>query len=155
MSEETEDKPDVIEDSDASGDEAHEDVAFLASKRHRRVVDDLIETAESSPSGRSDDDANVSPPDAPSREASAPPAPKKSSSFFADEDDFMSISQVPFPYVSSLILFGNIHLIMVHVSSNSSDEDTNTPPLKKTKISSEKPESTKESTPLSSKDEPA
>jgi hypothetical protein len=45
MSEETEDNPDVIEDSDVSGDEDHEDVALLASKRRRRVDDDLIETA--------------------------------------------------------------------------------------------------------------
>ena len=92
MSEETKDNPDVIEDSDASGDEAHEDNALLASRHRRRVNEDLIEIAESSPSGRNDDDANVSPPHAPSREASAPPAPKRSSGFFADEDDLMSIS---------------------------------------------------------------
>lgn len=126
MSEETEDNPDVIEDSDASGDEAHEDVALLTSKRRRRVDEDLIEITKSSPSGcNDDDDANLSPPDAPSREASAPPAPKRSSGFFADEDDLIS------------------------------DEDTDAPPLKKTKISSDKPDSTKESMPLSPEDEPA
>jgi hypothetical protein len=92
MSEETEENPDAIEDNDASGDEDHEDVALLASKHRRRVDDDLIEIAESSPSGRNDNDANVSPPDAPSREASTPPAPKRSSGFFADEDDLMSNS---------------------------------------------------------------
>jgi hypothetical protein len=92
MSEETEDSPVVIKDSDASGYEAHEDVALLTSNRRRRFDEDLIETAESSPSGRNDDNANVSPPYAPSREASAPPAPKKSSGFFTDEDDLVSIS---------------------------------------------------------------
>jgi hypothetical protein len=95
-----EDNPDVIEDSHASGDEAHEDDTLLASKRHRRVDEDLIEKPESSPSGRNDDDANVSPPREPSREASAPPAPKRSSGFFADEDDLLSI-----PYVSLPLCF--------------------------------------------------
>jgi hypothetical protein len=89
ISEETGDNPDVIEDSDASGIEAYEDDALLASKRRRRVNEDLIATAESSPSGRNDDDANVSPSPAPSREALAPLAPKRSSGFFADEDDLM------------------------------------------------------------------
>jgi hypothetical protein len=82
----------VIEDSDASSDQAYEDDALLASKRHRRVDEDLIATTESSPSGRDDDDANVSPSPAPSREASTPPAPKRLSEFFAEEDDLMSIS---------------------------------------------------------------
>jgi hypothetical protein len=91
MSEETKDNADVSEDIDASGDGDHEDVAFLASKRHRRVDDDLIETVESSPSERNDDDANVSPPDAPSREASAPPAPRRWSGFFTEEDDLISL----------------------------------------------------------------
>jgi hypothetical protein len=92
VSKETEDNPDVIEDIDTSGDEAHEDDALLSSRRRTRVNEDLIETAESNPSRRNDDDANVSPPHAPSREDSAPLAPKRSPGFFADEDDLMSIS---------------------------------------------------------------
>jgi hypothetical protein len=51
LSEETEDKPNVIEYSGASGDEAHEDAVLLYSRHRRRVDDDLIETAESIPSG--------------------------------------------------------------------------------------------------------
>jgi hypothetical protein len=82
----------VIRDSDASGDEAHEDDALLASKHRRRVDEDLIAVAESSTSGRNDDDANVSPSRAPCHVALDPPAPKRSSGFLADEDDLMSIS---------------------------------------------------------------
>jgi hypothetical protein len=43
---------------------------------------------------------------------------------------------------------------MAHVSLNSFDGDTNLPPLKKMKIGSDKPDSTKESTPLAPEDEP-
>ncbi|KAK1693701.1 hypothetical protein QYE76_010398 [Lolium multiflorum] len=109
-------------------DEVPEDDALLASRRRRRINEDSMETAESSPSGCNDDDANVSPSPAPSPEASAPPAPKRSSGFLAEEEDLMSLS------------FG---------------EDEDAPPLKKTKTNSDNPQSMKESTPLSAEDEPA
>jgi hypothetical protein len=42
------------------------------AKRRRRIDDDLIETAESGPSGHDDDDADKNPPEAPTCEASQP-----------------------------------------------------------------------------------
>jgi hypothetical protein len=90
-SEETEDNPNAIEDSNASGDEVPEDDVLLASRRRGRINEDLIATTESSPSGYNDDDANVNPSPAPSREALAPPAQKRPSGFFAEEDDLMSV----------------------------------------------------------------
>ncbi|KAM0922899.1 hypothetical protein ACQ4PT_005848 [Festuca glaucescens] len=124
--EETEDDPDVIEDSDVSGDEALDDDA-LFSRRRRRINEDLMATAELSPSGRADDDANASPSPAPSHEASAPPAPRRSSGFFAEEDDLISLP---------------------------SNEDEDVPPPNKARMNSENPELMKESTPLSAEDEP-
>jgi hypothetical protein len=91
VAEETEDDPDVIEDSDASGDEALDDDALL-SRRRMRINEYLMATVESSPSGHNDDDANVSPFPAPSREASAPLAPSRSSRLFAEEYDLMFLS---------------------------------------------------------------
>ena len=65
---------------------------LLIARRRRTIVDDLIDTAESSPSGHDDDDADHNLPDATAPEASAVSAPKRSSGFFADEDDLMSDS---------------------------------------------------------------
>jgi hypothetical protein len=89
-SEETEDEHHIFEDSDVLGDEAPEDDAFVKSMRRRKINEDLMATAESSPSGRDDDaDATASP--APSREISAPQVTKGSSRLFAEEDDVESI----------------------------------------------------------------
>ncbi|KAK1652681.1 hypothetical protein QYE76_070486 [Lolium multiflorum] len=77
-SEETEDAQHTLEDSDVQGDEAPEDDVLTRSRRCRRINEDLITTAESSPSGQ-DDDANET--------ASPPPAAKSSTCFFAAEDD--------------------------------------------------------------------
>jgi hypothetical protein len=81
----------VIEDSDASGDEALDDDVLL-SRRRWKINEDLMATSESSPSGHNDDDANVSPSLAPSREASAPPWPRRLSRLFTKEDDLMFLS---------------------------------------------------------------
>jgi hypothetical protein len=89
--EETEDEQHVFEDSDVQIDEALEDDAFTKYMRHRKINEDLIATAESSPSGQDDDaDATASP--APSRDASTPQPFKRASTLFADEDDIESIS---------------------------------------------------------------
>ncbi|KAK1608631.1 hypothetical protein QYE76_032304 [Lolium multiflorum] len=77
-SEGTEDAQHVLEDSDVHGDEAPVDDAFTKDRRCRRINEDLITTAESSPSGQ-DNDANET--------ASPPPAAKSSTGFFAVEDD--------------------------------------------------------------------
>jgi hypothetical protein len=74
-SEETEDAQHALEDSDVQGDEAPEDDVFTRNKRCRRINEDLITTAESSPSGQ-DDVADGT--------ASPPPA---ATGFFAAEDD--------------------------------------------------------------------
>jgi hypothetical protein len=92
VSEETEDNPYVIEDIIVFGDEAPVDDAILASKRRRKINEDLMTTTESSPSGRNDDDADVNPSPVPSREVSAPPAAKRPTGFFAEEDGLMLIS---------------------------------------------------------------
>ncbi|KAK1641626.1 hypothetical protein QYE76_059431 [Lolium multiflorum] len=76
--EETEDAQHVLEDSDVHEEEAPEDDALTRSRRCRRINDDLITTAESSPSGQ-DNDADET--------ASPPPAAKSSASFFDVEDD--------------------------------------------------------------------
>jgi hypothetical protein len=91
-SEETEDDRNVLEDSDASGDEAHEDDALIKSKHSKKINEDLMTTAESSPSGRDDDDADAIPSPAPSRETSAPQVTKAPSRLFAEEHDLESIS---------------------------------------------------------------
>ncbi|KAK1641990.1 hypothetical protein QYE76_059795 [Lolium multiflorum] len=119
-SEETEDDRNVLEDSDASGDEAPEDDALIKSKHRRKINEDLMTTAESSPSGRDDDDADAIPSPAPSRETSAPQVTKGPSRLFAEEDD--------------LELF-------------SSEEDDDVPLSKRAKIISDKAESAKESMP--------
>ncbi|KAK1609800.1 hypothetical protein QYE76_033473 [Lolium multiflorum] len=77
-SEETEDAQHVLEDSNIQGDEAPEYDAPTRDRRCRRINEDLITTAESSPSGQ-DDDSNET--------ASPPPAAKSSTGFFAVEDD--------------------------------------------------------------------
>ncbi|KAK1677043.1 hypothetical protein QYE76_037891 [Lolium multiflorum] len=74
-SEETEDAQHALEDSDVQGDEAPEDDVFTRGRRCRRINEDLITTAESSPSGQ-DDDADET--------ASPPPA---ATGFFVAEDD--------------------------------------------------------------------
>jgi hypothetical protein len=77
-SEETEDEQHALEDSDVQGDEAPEDDARTKAMRHRRINEDLMTTAESSPS-RQDDDANET--------VSPPLAAKSSTGLFATEDD--------------------------------------------------------------------
>ncbi|KAM0859735.1 hypothetical protein ACQ4PT_046996 [Festuca glaucescens] len=127
LSEEAEEIAKVVEDNDAFEEEDDDDDALLIARRRRTIVDDLIDIAESSPSGHDDDDADHTLPDATAPEASATPATKRSSGFFADEDDLMS---------------------------DSSDGDTDLPPSKKARISSDKTVSTKETVPLSSGEEP-
>jgi hypothetical protein len=58
--------------------------------RRRKINEDLIATAESSPSGR-DDDADTAVSPVPSRDTSTPQASKRPSRLFADEDDIESI----------------------------------------------------------------
>jgi hypothetical protein len=77
-SEETEDAQHILEDSDVQEDEAPEDDALTRSRRCKRITEDLIATAESSPSGQ-DKDADET--------ASPPPAARSLTSFFAMEDD--------------------------------------------------------------------
>ncbi|KAK1607665.1 hypothetical protein QYE76_031338 [Lolium multiflorum] len=63
------------------------DDALIKNRRRRRISDELITTAESSPSGR-DDDADEA--------ASPSPAPKSSASLFAAEDDLdLSDDEIP------------------------------------------------------------
>jgi hypothetical protein len=50
-SQETEDDKNILEDSDAPGDEVPKDDAHVKSMRRRKINEDLIATAESSPSG--------------------------------------------------------------------------------------------------------
>jgi hypothetical protein len=64
--------------------------AFTRSMRCRKINEDLITTAESSPTGH-DDDADASPSPAPSHHASTPQPVKRASTFFAGEDDIESI----------------------------------------------------------------
>ncbi|KAK1696142.1 hypothetical protein QYE76_012839 [Lolium multiflorum] len=77
-SEETEDAQHALEDSDVQGDEAPEEDAHTRDMRRRRINEDLMTTAESSPSGQ-DDVADET--------ASPPPAAKSLTGFFAVEDD--------------------------------------------------------------------
>ncbi|KAK1641652.1 hypothetical protein QYE76_059457 [Lolium multiflorum] len=77
-SEETEDAQHALEDSDVQEEDAPEDDALIKNRQRRRISDELIAMAESSPSGR-DGDADEA--------ASPPPAPKGSVSLFAAEDD--------------------------------------------------------------------
>ncbi|KAK1601744.1 hypothetical protein QYE76_004999 [Lolium multiflorum] len=116
-SEETEDEQHVFEDSDVQLDEAPEDDAFTKSMRRMKINEDLIATAESSPSGQ-DDDPDATAPPAPSRDASTPQPLKRASTLFADEDDIESIS---------------------------SEDDDEIPLSKRAKILNEKAESAKES----------
>ncbi|KAK1605882.1 hypothetical protein QYE76_029555 [Lolium multiflorum] len=86
-SEDTEDAQHALEDSDVQEEEAPEDDVLTKSRHRRRINDDLITTAESSPSGQ-DNDADET--------ASPPPTPKSSASLFADEDDLdLSDDDVP------------------------------------------------------------
>jgi hypothetical protein len=85
-SEETEDEQHILEDSDVQGDEAPKDDARIKSMRRRKIKEDLLATAESSPSRREDDaDATASP--ASSQRTSPPLVTKGSTGLFADEDD--------------------------------------------------------------------
>nr|XP_051221385.1 uncharacterized protein LOC127339590 [Lolium perenne] len=77
-SDETEDAQHILEDSDVQEDEVPDDDALTRSRRCKRINEDLITTAESSPSGQ-DKDADET--------ASPPPATKISTSLFAMEDD--------------------------------------------------------------------
>ncbi|KAM0904955.1 hypothetical protein ACQ4PT_017682 [Festuca glaucescens] len=129
LSEDVEENAKVAEDSEASEEEKEEvddDAPFIA-RRRRASADELIDTAESSPRGQNDDEADYNLPDAEAPEASAAPAPKRPSGFFANEDDLMS---------------------------DSSNGDTDPPPSKKAKISSERTVSTKEAVPVSSEEAP-
>ncbi|KAK1614376.1 hypothetical protein QYE76_019893 [Lolium multiflorum] len=126
-SEENEDNRNALEDSDASGGKAPEEDALLASQCRRKINEDLIATAESSPSRQDDDDADATPSPAPTREASAPLAIKRSSGFFAEEDELMSIS---------------------------SDDDDDVPLSKRAKVISERAELAKESIPLATESAP-
>jgi hypothetical protein len=66
--------------------------ALVKSMRHRKINEDLMTTAESSPSRRDDDDADTTSFPAPSRDTSTPRAPKRPSKLFAEEDEIESIS---------------------------------------------------------------
>jgi hypothetical protein len=76
--EETEDVQQALEDSDVQEDDAAEYDAFIRSRRHKRIDEDFITTAESSPSGQDNDAVGTSPPS---------PAKKGPTGFFAAEDD--------------------------------------------------------------------
>ncbi|KAM0900633.1 hypothetical protein ACQ4PT_020475 [Festuca glaucescens] len=117
-SEETKDDQNIFEDSDALGDEAPKDDALVKSMRRKKINEDLMTTAESSPSGRDDDDADVVASPAPSRETSAPQVTKRPSGLFAEEDD---LELIP------------------------SEDDDDVPLSKRAKILSDKAESAKES----------
>ncbi|KAK1652868.1 hypothetical protein QYE76_070673 [Lolium multiflorum] len=71
---------------DILGDEAPEDYAIVKSMRRRRINEDLMMTAESSPSVR-DDDADAAASPAPSQEMSAAQVTKGSTRLFAEEED--------------------------------------------------------------------
>ncbi|KAK1685097.1 hypothetical protein QYE76_045945 [Lolium multiflorum] len=77
-SEETEDVQHILEDSDVQEDEAPEDDALTRSRRCKRINEDLITTAKSSPSGQ-DNDVDET--------ASPPPVVSSSTGFFAIKDD--------------------------------------------------------------------
>ncbi|KAK1608761.1 hypothetical protein QYE76_032434 [Lolium multiflorum] len=119
LSEETEDDQHIFEDNDVQGDEAPEDDAFTMSIRRRKINEDIMATAESSPSAQ-DDDANATASPAPSQETSDPQAAKGSTNLFAEEDD---------------------------LELTSSDDDDEVPLSKRAKILSEKTKSAKESNP--------
>jgi hypothetical protein len=91
-SEETKDDQNILEDSDALGDEAPEDDALVKFMHRRKINEDLMTTADSSPSGRHDNDADVVASLAPSRGTLAPQVTKRPSRLFAEEDDLESIS---------------------------------------------------------------
>ncbi|KAM0872464.1 hypothetical protein ACQ4PT_038708 [Festuca glaucescens] len=120
-SEETINEQHTLEDSDVQGDEAPEDDARTRSMRRRKINEDLMATAESSPSGQ-DDDANATASPASFRRTSPPPAAKSSTGLFADEDDL-----------------------------ELSDDDDEVPLAKRAKILSERTESAKESNPSTTK----
>ncbi|KAK1668539.1 hypothetical protein QYE76_056698 [Lolium multiflorum] len=77
-SEETEDVQHALDDSYVQEDEAPEEDARTRDMRRRRINEDLMTMAESSPSGQ-DNDADET--------ASPPPATKSSTGFFAVEDN--------------------------------------------------------------------
>jgi hypothetical protein len=77
-SEETEDAQHALEDSDVQEDLAPEEDARIRAMRRRRINEDLMTTAESSPSGQDDDVDEI---------ASPPLAAKSLTGFFAVEDD--------------------------------------------------------------------
>jgi hypothetical protein len=81
-SEEIEDDQNILEDSDALGDEAREDDTLIESMRCGKINEHLRATSESSPRGQDDDDADAIPSPAPSRETSAPQVTKRPSRLF-------------------------------------------------------------------------
>jgi hypothetical protein len=95
-SEESGDDQNILEDSDVLGDEALEGDALVKSMHRRKINEDLMMMAESSPSGR-DDDADAAASPAPSRESSAPQITKGSSRLFAEEDELELICKF-FPF---------------------------------------------------------
>jgi hypothetical protein len=93
ISKDAKENVEVVKDSDASEEkEEDDDDALFIARRRRTVVDELFDTAESSRREHDDDDADHNLPDARAPEALAAPVSKRSSGFFADEDDLMSDS---------------------------------------------------------------
>ncbi|KAM0896290.1 hypothetical protein ACQ4PT_023301 [Festuca glaucescens] len=95
-----EENVEVADDSDATEDEEEkekekeeeeetEDAGAFIAKRRRAAVDELTDTAESSPSGQNDDDADRVLFVGAAPEASTAPPPKRSSGVFADEDELL------------------------------------------------------------------
>jgi hypothetical protein len=72
------DDSEETEDSDVQGDEAPEDDARTKDMQRGRINEDLMTTAESSPSRQDDDADEIAPP---------PAAAKSSIGFFFTEDD--------------------------------------------------------------------
>jgi hypothetical protein len=104
-----------LEDSDVLGDETPEDNALVKSMRRRKINEDLMATAESSPSG-CDDDADAAASPALSREMSAPQVTKGSTRLFAEEDDLESILYV-FPlYLNYFYLYSKISIWLKFMS---------------------------------------
>jgi hypothetical protein len=87
----------VVEDSEASEDEEEKEkeedetvgAGALTAKCRRALVDELTDTAESSPSGRNDDDVDHVLFVGAAPEVSAVQPPKRPSGGFADEDELL------------------------------------------------------------------
>ena len=83
------DDSDATEDKEEEEEEETEDVRAFTVKRRKTAADELTDTAESSPSGQYDDDADRVPLVDAAPEASTAPAPKRASGAFADEEELM------------------------------------------------------------------